>query len=107
MTTGGHTADVRGAEASRALPTAVRAVPAVPAAQAAPAVPVATEAPVLPAAMAVHGAGAATAAVPTVAAPPEAVPTAAVPPRAEVHTVEEARMAAVAAAVEVAGEAGR
>lgn len=89
MTTGGHTADVRGAEASRALPTAVRAVPAVPAV------------------MAVRAAGAATAAVPTVAAPPEAVPTAAVPPRAEVHTVEEARMAAVAAAVEVAGEAGR
>lgn len=84
MTTGGHTADVRGAEASRALPTAVRAVPAVPAV------------------MAVRVAGAATAAVPTVAAPPEAVP-----PRAEVHTVEEARMAAVAAAVEVAGEAGR
>lgn len=89
MTTGGHTADVRGAEASRTLPTAVRAVPAVQAV------------------MAVRAAGAATAAVPTAAALHEAVPTAAVPPEAEAHTVEEVRMAAVAAAVEVAGEAGR
>lgn len=80
MTTGGHTADVRGAEASRALPTAVPAV---------------------------RAAGAATAAVLTAAALHEAVPTAAVPPEAEAHTVEEVRMAAVAAAVEVAGEAGR